>query len=155
VYRSISGVQLSGTRIGERWNQLNLFEKTHIIRNLERKRGEIKGKDVETRLSGVCVPSPRVRSFVHTEYSMYKVVQLFCHLEIYSPLLTGVASQDRVRVYNMCKQVVCPNDQKPTWWGCGELLSMLWMCRKLIIDRSTYRNRMSHFSEYHIFHITC
>ncbi|AAW43386.1 hypothetical protein J008_02467 [Cryptococcus neoformans] len=20
----------------------------------------------------------------------------------------------------MCKQVTCPNDGKPTWWGCGK-----------------------------------
>lgn len=22
----------------------------------------------------------------------------------------------------MCRRVTCPNDGKPTWWGCGELV---------------------------------
>ena len=30
-----------------------------------------------------------------------------------------------ISLRRMCKRVICPNDAKPTWWGCGEYSSQL------------------------------
>jgi hypothetical protein len=39
---------------------------------------------------------------------------------------TPLDTFDRLTPSNntMCKRVTCPNDGKPTWWGCGESLGL-------------------------------
>lgn len=48
----------------------------------------------------------------------------------------------RKRKRKMCKQVTCPNDGKPTWWGCGA--SHYFLSPLQFLPTLTYKHRPIH-----------